>query len=179
MVESDWGDVKKDLDPHFAKAICCTRAARCKCKKIPSDFSSGQCTTLFCTLLFAPGKRGVGLAVAGVQALHRCALWGQVQVGTPHCQQCATLLLAGPFEPFSWHRATTTGLSHGMFQPSSPPYYPHNCWCREWNFGTTVITLCPCVNSSNTVIRQYQECCAGSELWLCAGLSSSMPVIAY
>lgn len=98
-----------------------------------------------------------------------CALWGQIQVGTLHFLQCANLLPGGQFkpaEPFSWHKATTTGLSHGMFQPSSPPYYPHNCRCREWNFGTTVITLCPCVNSSNTVIREYQEYCAGCELWL-------------
>lgn len=57
-MESDWGDMKRDLDPHFAKAICCTRAARCKCKTITFDFSSGQCTTLFCTLLVAAGQRG-------------------------------------------------------------------------------------------------------------------------
>lgn len=68
-VESDWGDLKKDLNPHLGKLICCTRAARCRCKKITFNFSADQCTTLFCTLLFAAGKRGVGLAVAGVQAL--------------------------------------------------------------------------------------------------------------
>lgn len=55
------------------------------------------------------------------------------QVHPPHSLQGTAPLPAGQFEPagpFSWHRATTTGLSHGIFQPSSPPCYPHNCWCR-------------------------------------------------
>lgn len=60
MVGSDWGDMKRYLDPHFAKAICCTRPARCKYKTITFNFSSGQCTTLFCTWLVCSWQKKDG-----------------------------------------------------------------------------------------------------------------------
>lgn len=87
------------------------------------NFSSGQCTTLFYTLLVAASKRGVGLAVEGVQALV-CTM------GTGPSRYTPSPVMYNPFPCWSIWASRTLQLAQGHHNRTVP-----------WHVSTQLPTL--------------------------------------